>query len=144
MATLTVFYDQINNELSNAESFLVDFYTTEKDLHGIYSSEDPLMPITVAYNKSIAESSMGHFVDSCSIEKMTEEKKNLPPMEGEKVDDKMRNLVQWHQDNCQEGDGLTLQEIGDAVGLTRERVRQIEAQALKKLRHPANLSMLNS
>mgnify|MGYP001156761281 FL=1 len=75
---------------------------------------------------------------------MTDEKKNIPPMEGEKVDDKMRNLVQWHQDNCQEGDGLTLQEIGDAVGLTRERVRQIEAQALKKLRHPANLSALRS
>ena len=76
MATLTIFYDQINNELSNTESFLVDFDTTEKDLHGIYSSEDPLMPITVAYNKSIAESSMEHFVDSCSIEKMTEEKES--------------------------------------------------------------------
>ena len=75
---------------------------------------------------------------------MTEEKKNIPPMEGEKVDDKMRKLVEWHYDNCKEGDGLTLQEIGDAVGLTRERVRQIEAQALKKLRHPANISLLNS
>ena len=73
---------------------------------------------------------------------MTEEKKNIPPMEGEKVDDKMRNLVKWHRDNCKQGDGLTLQEIGSAVGLTRERVRQIEAQALKKLRHPANASLL--
>ncbi len=75
---------------------------------------------------------------------MTEEKKNIPPMEGEKVDEKMRNLVEWHYDNCKEGDGLTLQEIGKAVGHTRERVRQIEAQALKKLRHPANISFLNS
>ena len=73
---------------------------------------------------------------------MTEEKKNIPPMEGENVDAKMRNLVEWHYDNCKEGDGLTLQEIGDGVGLTRERVRQIEAQALKKLRHPANISLL--
>jgi RNA polymerase sigma-32 factor len=32
---------------------------------------------------------------------------------------------------------VTLQEIGDEFGITRERVRQIEAKALKKLRHPS-------
>ena len=31
---------------------------------------------------------------------------------------------------------LTLEEIGLVLGVTRERVRQIEASALKKLRHP--------
>lgn len=31
---------------------------------------------------------------------------------------------------------LTLEEIGLIMGITRERVRQIEASALKKLRHP--------
>lgn len=30
----------------------------------------------------------------------------------------------------------TLQEIADTLGVTRERARQIEAQALKKLKHP--------
>ena len=30
----------------------------------------------------------------------------------------------------------TLEEIGAEMGLTRERIRQLEAQALKKLRHP--------
>lgn len=34
------------------------------------------------------------------------------------------------------GDDYTLQEIGDKLGLTRERVRQIEMSALKKLKHP--------
>lgn len=30
----------------------------------------------------------------------------------------------------------TLQEIADKTGVTRERVRQIEASAIKKLKHP--------
>jgi RNA polymerase primary sigma factor len=33
--------------------------------------------------------------------------------------------------------GRTLQEVGDEFGLTRERIRQIQAKALTKLRHPS-------
>jgi RNA polymerase primary sigma factor len=31
----------------------------------------------------------------------------------------------------------TLEEVGQVFGVTRERIRQIEAKALEKLRHPA-------
>ena len=72
---------------------------------------------------------------------MTEERK-IPDMEGDNVDDRLKNLVQWRNENLKNGDTLTLQEIGTAVGLTRERVRQIEAGALKKMRHPAQATKL--
>ena len=35
------------------------------------------------------------------------------------------------------GDPRTLEEVGDVLHLTRERIRQIERQALSKLRHPS-------
>ena len=33
--------------------------------------------------------------------------------------------------------GLTLEEVGKEFNVTRERIRQIEAKALRKLRHPS-------
>jgi RNA polymerase primary sigma factor len=36
-----------------------------------------------------------------------------------------------------DGQAYTLEEVGRKMGVTRERVRQIEAQALSRLRHPA-------
>lgn len=37
----------------------------------------------------------------------------------------------------QNGQSYTLEEVGKKFGLTRERIRQIEGQALRRLRHPS-------
>lgn len=38
----------------------------------------------------------------------------------------------------------TLEEIGKVFGVTRERIRQIEAKAIRKLRHPSRLKLLKN
>lgn len=41
-----------------------------------------------------------------------------------------------------DGQSYTLEEVGRKMGVTRERVRQIEAQALSRLRHPSHRRVL--
>ncbi len=41
-----------------------------------------------------------------------------------------------------DGQSYTLEEVGKKLGVTRERVRQIEAQALSRLRHPTHARKL--
>ncbi|MDO4669916.1 MAG: RNA polymerase sigma factor RpoD [Aerococcus sp.] len=42
----------------------------------------------------------------------------------------------------QDGQTKTLEQVGKQFGVTRERIRQIEAKALRKLRHPSRLKQL--
>jgi RNA polymerase primary sigma factor len=44
----------------------------------------------------------------------------------------------------QDGSARTLEEVGNVFKVTRERVRQIEAKALKKLRHPSRSRRLRT
>ena len=58
------------------------------------------------------------------------------------TDVRLRKACIWVSRNCP-GRRLTLEEIGRVMGVTRERVRQIEARALRKLRHPSRMNILN-
>jgi RNA polymerase primary sigma factor len=40
------------------------------------------------------------------------------------------------------GSEHTLEEVGQSFTVTRERIRQIESKALRKLRHPSRSKML--
>ncbi len=44
----------------------------------------------------------------------------------------------------EDGSEHTLEEVGQCFAVTRERIRQIEATALRKLRHPARSLKLKS
>jgi RNA polymerase primary sigma factor len=41
-----------------------------------------------------------------------------------------------------DGRQRTLEEVGREFGVTRERIRQLEAKALRKLRHPSRAKRL--
>ena len=42
----------------------------------------------------------------------------------------------------EDGKARTLEEVGKQFDVTRERIRQIEAKALRKLRHPSRSKKL--
>ncbi|WP_038026194.1 RNA polymerase sigma factor RpoD/SigA [Synechococcus sp. PCC 7336] len=66
----------------------------------------------------------------------------------EQVDDLLEHLSSRERDiirlrfGLADGRSHTLAEIGDLYSLSRERVRQIQAKAMRKLRHPRRQSLL--
>ncbi len=52
-----------------------------------------------------------------------------------KLPERERKIIQLRY-GLNDGKYRTLEEVGVEFGITRERIRQIEAVALRKLRHP--------
>ncbi|GAA0721405.1 RNA polymerase sigma factor RpoD [Clostridium malenominatum] len=82
-------------------------------------------------------------------ESYSPEQKVMTSMLGEVLGSALRTLspreervVRLRYGLLEDGEIRTLEEIGKEFNLTRERIRQIEASALRKLRHPNRLKFL--
>ncbi len=92
------------------------------------------------------EAEFGAFIEDETAEKPYDVVQNL--MLQEKIESALATLsprearvirMRYGLDRQHE---LTLEEVGEKFGLTRERIRQIELQALRRLRHPSRARTL--
>lgn len=101
-------------------------------------SQEPMsleMPIGTGEDSSLADfiedESIPGPIDTASQELLREQMKDLL----ESLSDRERGVLEMRF-GLKDGQSRTLEEVGAIFGVTRERVRQIEAKALRKLRHP--------
>ena len=92
------------------------------------------------------DASLGDFIEDKSAEKPDE--KAAAAMQKERVMEVLLTLTPREQEVLRLRYGLngenphTLEEVGRRFKVTRERIRQIEAKALRKMRHPSRLRKL--
>ena len=92
------------------------------------------------------DASLGDFIEDKTAEKPDE--KAAASMQKERVMEVLLTLTPREQEVLRLRYGLsgetphTLEEVGRRFKVTRERIRQIEAKALRKMRHPSRLRKL--
>ena len=89
------------------------------------------------YGDFIPDESALEPVDAASKELLREQIRNVLGF----LNDREREVLEMRF-GLNDGKDHTLEEVGKNFGVTRERIRQIEAKALRKLRHPSRSKSL--
>jgi RNA polymerase primary sigma factor len=107
-------------------------------------SQEPMsleMPIGTGEDSSLADfiedESIPGPIDTASRELLREQMRDLL----DSLSPRERGVLELRF-GLKDGQSRTLEEVGQLFGVTRERVRQIEAKALRKLRHPTRSRQL--
>ena len=130
---------ELNREPSE-EELAKKMNTTVEKVREIYKiSQDP-----VSLETPIGEEDDSHLGD------FIKDERNLSPEEfatnemlKEEISQVLETLTEREEKvirlrfGLEDGKPRTLEEVGQMFGVTRERIRQIEAKALRKLRHPS-------
>ena len=135
---------ELNREPSEEEIAEKMGIAVEKVREVMKISQDP-----VSLETPIGEEDDSHLGD------FIKDERSMSPEEyatNEILKEEIRNVLATLQDREQEvlelrfglidGTSHTLEEVGKRFNVTRERIRQIEAKALRKLRHPSRAKKL--
>ena len=113
-----------------------------REVHKI--GQDP-----VSLETPIGEENDSHLGDFIKDESsMSPEKYAISEMLKSELNDVLKTLTEREEKvlrlrfGIDDGQSLTLEEVGKIFGVTRERIRQIESKALRKLKHPSRSKKL--
>lgn len=158
---IPVHMNETINKISKAQRELVQELGREptheeisKKLDGKYTPERILEIQQIAMEPVSLESPIGEEDDS-HLGDFVEDKDNETPTQFTRaslLSDELRDLMQdltpreerviILRYGLEDNRPRTLEEVGKEFGVTRERIRQIEAKAIRKLRHPSRTKRL--
>jgi len=130
---------ELNREPSE-EELAKKMNTTVEKIRDIYKiSQEP-----VSLETPIGEEDDSHLGDFIKDERnMSPEEYATNEMLKDEISEVLLTLTEREEKvirlrfGLEDGKSRTLEEVGQMFGVTRERIRQIEAKALRKLRHPS-------